>query len=306
MHRLPGLALFVLLLGGALPARAAVPLCVEVVSDDGQTAALSALVNAELGHHPSHSVVSEGCESQLRVELFTLDGARYLTARVGQQVPVRYRLESAEDADTRIREALSQVLRHDPLFLAADIREMSLVQRATRSILQQGHTYLRLELFQMLGRSDNGPVFLPGFGIALTRGSGHWLASARAYTAISTEGVTGTTKTLRLAAGLDGGLTWEASATAPTTFYAHAGIGLQLLRYTGRGVDQGPVGSITKLGAVAESRLGVRFLRHTDTDVDIFLAGYVPMFKTHDVDNPLFGEDGLYTPSLQIGVGVGF
>jgi len=64
--------------------------------------------------------------------------------------------------------------------------------------------------------------------------------------------------------------------------------------------------SLDQVGAVALGRVGVRFLRTHDFDFDVFAGGYLPLFNTDDPDRPLFGEGGLYTPSVQVGVGVGF
>jgi hypothetical protein len=54
------------------------------------------------------------------------------------------------------------------------------------------------------------------------------------------------------------------------------------------------------------ARAGVKFLRTHDYDLDVFVQGYLPLFNTKDADGALFGEKGLYTPSLQMGIGVGF
>jgi hypothetical protein len=41
-------------------------------------------------------------------------------------------------------------------------------------------------------------------------------------------------------------------------------------------------------------------------DQDVSASGHPPLFKVRDQDLPLFGEEGLYTPFIQLGLGVGF
>ena len=50
-------------------------------------------------------------------------------------------------------------------------------------------------------------------------------------------------------------------------------------------------------------RVGARFFRASDFDLDVFVAGYLPLFSTNDPDSLLMDA---YTPSAQLGLGVGF
>ena len=305
------LALFVWLLGSAAPAWAQVSLCVHVQAAAEDEAGLRALVLDEVAHHPTHRVVDEAgedpCAAHLIVELFRVEEGRFLTARAAGAVPLRYPVPDAEALDGRVREAVARVLGTDPVLLAEDVTRLSAFQRATRGILQQGHTRWRIELVQALTRSQPNPSFTSGVGFGVSRGSGHWLAGVRAYVTGTPQGPSGEQRVVRTLSGLDAGLTWEASARGTASFYAHAGLGLQFLDVvatpgpTTLGADH-----LLQVGAVFQSRVGVRFLRHTDADVDLFVAGYVPLYLAHDEDNPVYGEGGLYTPSLQVGLGVGF
>lgn len=300
-------ALVLLVLLAALPARAATTLCLDVRAPEGALAGLRALLVDEVAHHPSHLLLERGCASHLAVELVEVDGARFLTARANDAVPVRYAVREPEALGEVVREAVAATLGTDPVMLAEDPTRLSAVQRASHSILQRGHTRWRVELFEALIRSRPDPCFASGVAFGVTRGSENWLAAVRLYVAGSPQARQAEQRNLRLASGLDAGLTWEASARAATSFYTHAGFGLQVLQFVGLPSDAtGGSDSLVKIGAVFQGRVGLRFLRHTDADLDVFVGGYVPLFNTHDVDAPLLGEGGLYTPSVQVGVGVGF
>ena len=45
--------------------------------------------------------------------------------------------------------------------------------------------------------------------------------------------------------------------------------------------------------------------RTCDFDLDLFAAGYLPMITAKETDRLLFA-DGRWTPSAQVGIGVGF
>ncbi len=302
-----GEVVLLLLLLFASTARAAIPLCVDVRGPEASAADLSRLVQDEVAHHPSHQLVEQGCASRLAVELLDVEGARFLTARANDAIPVRYRVASPEALGDLVRDAVAATLCADPVMLAEDPTRLSAVQRAAHGILQRGLMRYRVELFELMVRSAPDPSFASGVAFGLTRGSESWLAALRLYVAGSPSAREKDQRHLRLASGLDAGLTWEASARASTSFYAHAGLGLQVLQFVGLPSEAtGGADALVKIGAVFQGRVGVRLLRHTDADVDVFLAGYVPLFNTNDVDAPLFGEGGLYTPSVQAGIGIGF
>jgi hypothetical protein len=80
---------------------------------------------------------------------------------------------------------------------------------------------------------------------------------------------------------------------------------VQLLSFEGRmdPADAASVETAIKVGPVLSARAGVRLFRATSFDLDLFVAGHLPLFKTSDPDTLVIDR---YTPSLQIGVGVGF
>ena len=58
-----------------------------------------------------------------------------------------------------------------------------------------------------------------------------------------------------------------------------------------------------KVDAAFSGRIGMRFLRQHNFDFDVFAIGYLPLTNAQDVDSPLPKS---YTPSLQLGLGIGF
>ena len=282
-------------------ARAATPLCLEVRADT-DAAGVRKLVEDELGHHPTHHLVTAGCVSQLVVELFTAAGTRYLTARVNQEVPVRFAIKGPHELDEKLSEALRQVLRNDPVYLAEDLSRLNAVWRSGASLLRHGVNRYRLELFELVGAGGANAVFASGGAFTVARGIDHVQVFARLEVAGSPSNPRDGTITLRVLSGGDLGFLWEASARANATVYLGPGVGLHYLRFEGwqNGAPVTPANAI--LFSVA-ARAGARFLRFYGFDVDLYVQAHFPLYKTHDPDSPLIDA---YTPYAMIGLGVGF
>ncbi len=296
---------FTLASGDAL---AAVDVCVAVNSDGEDKEGFEKLVLSEIGRYPSHRVVDDGCRSKLAVDLFRVGKKRFLTARIDQEVPIRYEIAGDDTLAGKLRDALSLVFGNDPAHLAEDIGRYSLMQRASHSILKRGINIWRVELFQTLSRGGGRVLFAPGGAVAITRGADNWQVLARIYFAGWPGALQSLEPALRIATGGEVGLTYEFSAAAATTFYLSAGAGVQYLRHEGHVQYEGGISEehIDEVGAILFARAGLRFLRIYDFDCDVFVTGYLPLFNTNEPDSLLFGDEGMYTPSIQIGMGVGF
>ncbi len=308
--RAASLTALALCLGLAGQAAAQVPLCLEVErpGEDAALADFPRLVEEVLAHHKSHALVQAGCRVRLRVELFRVGGVLHLTARTDQQVPVRYQVREPDELGGRLKDALSLVLHSEPTYLAEDLEHLSAVERMGHSIGQAGRTAWRLELFEVVTRAP-GAAFATGGAFGVTRGSGHWQILARAYGAGGAERPRGDGRVLRGLAGADVGLAWESHAREDWTFYAGLSLGLQFLRFEGRledGSGEPSLEAVNQVTGALGLRVGMRFFRTHDFDCDVFAMGYLPVTATNDKDVPLWGEGGLYTPSLQLGLGVGF
>jgi hypothetical protein len=284
-------------------ARATVPLCLEVRAD-ADAAGLEKLTVDELAHHPSHHLVARGapCDSRLTVELFSVAGARYLTARVNQEVPVRFAVKSARELEERLGEALRQVLRSDPVYLAEDLSRMNAVWRAGANLVRNGTTRYRLELFELVGSGGKSAVFASGGAFTVARGIDHLQVFARLEVAGSPRSFGPDGVVLRVLAGADAGVLWEASARANTTFYVGPGVGLHYARFEGAqaGREANPLNAL--LFSVA-LRTGVRTLRFYGFDLDLFAQLHLPLYKSADPDTTLVDA---YTPYVEAGLGVGF
>jgi len=282
----------------------AVPLCVTVSAAAKHRGGLKKLVLAQLAHHPSHRVTEEGCLSRLDVELFELEGTFYLTARINREVPIRFALKKIKELEEKLVEGLRRVLGHDPVYLARDVREMSAIQRAAHDVLRRGRNSYCLELFEILMDSGDSVAFASGGGFTVTRGSRHWYIFARVYAGGALGGDPDAGPVLRVAAGGELGLSYEFLSRSLISPYVSAGLGLLVLHFEGRleKTDRDLL-DITDVGGAFSLRAGIRFFRASNFELDVFLAGYLPMFVTNDVDSPLMDT---YTPGLQIGLGAGF
>lgn len=291
----------------ALPCFGQVALCVDVRADEKDLAGFRRLVLEEVGHHPGHRVVAADCRSRLAVELLTVAGRRHLTARVDEEIPVRYEVDDPKDLSHRLTDAIALALHNDPVYLSESLEHQTAFQRFGESI-RKGHNLWRVEAFQVIANGDGNVAQAPGLAVAMTRGSGHWQVAARIYGGGWPASAALGRNELRAMTGFDAGLTWEASEKASTTFYGSGGAGLQYLRFEGL-FDRGGTPTrdhVDQVGLALWLRAGVRFFRWNDFDLDIWAAGYLPCFKTADPDSDLFGGKGAYTPMAQIGLGVGF
>jgi hypothetical protein len=290
-------AVLIALLLIARSARAVVPLCIDVKSDTDERG-LRALVVDELRHYPSHRLVDSGCASILAVELFTAAGVRYLTAHVNQEVPVRFALKSGRDLDDKLGEALRQILRQDPVYLAEDLSRMNAVWRAGANVLKNGSNRYRIDLFEVIGTAGPNAVFASGAALEVARGIDHVSVFARLAVAGSPHNRPDEI-TLRILAGADVGCAWEASARANNTVYLGGGLALHYVRFEGA-PSVNPANTVL-FSAVA--RIGARFLRYYGFDVDLFAQLHLPFYKANDPDSPLVDA---YTPYALAGLGVGF
>lgn len=291
--------------GGAY---AVVQLCVTVRTEPDGQAGLEKLVSSEVGRHPSHQVVASACESRLIVETFDTAGVRYLTVQLDGDVPERATLTKPEDLASQLSSAVTSVLGNDPVALSQDPERWRAMERVTRTVLIRGVNSYRMELFETAMRTDHNLVFAPGVGLGFARGAEKWRVQARLHLSGGLASASGEDRALQLAAGMDGGVIYEASRRANTSGYFGLGAGIALLRLEGlvEPNDRDSASTVNCVGGTLNLRGGVRFLRIFDFEGDIFAQANLPLSTTKQTDNPLWGDSGPYTPYLQVGVGVGF
>jgi hypothetical protein len=294
----------------ALPGRghAAVATCLEVEADDPKVRpGFEKLVRVELARHASHALAQTGCRVSLVVQLFDVGGSRQLTMRLDEEVPVRFTIGKGDSIPDRVAEAMSLVLGNDPVTLAEDVTKLSAIERASHAMAVQGVNIWRFELFEAMYRTGSGAAFAPGGAFGVTRGAASWQVLGRLYLAGWPTEPADDRPILEVVAGADVGISYELSATANATGYFSFGLGLQFMRFERR-VDElgGDVDTLDRFGPHAFGRIGVRLFRFYDFDFDIFAAGYLPMMATKQEGSLVFPEEGRYTMSAQVGVGVGF
>ena len=287
-----------------LCAQAKTRVCLQIKAPDPKMKNFEKLVHDELAHHPTHEVVTDKCQSVLVIEIFEMKKRWFLTARVNQEVPVRHSFKKMEELPHKLKDAVSQVLAHDPVYLADDITHYSSIQRAAHSILKRGNNYWRLELFQGIGRGGDPVSFAPGAAVSITRGADNWQVFVRVFFGGWPGNPRGGDATLAVNTGADVGLTYEFSARSSSSFYVSLGAGLQYQRYSGLLVPDDPdsVDYRNDFGPTLSARVGFRFLRIYNFDCDLFAQGYLPLYPA-DVDS-LIGK--FYPVTLQAGFGVGF
>lgn len=287
-----------------LCAQARTRICLQIKAPDKQMKNFEKLVRAELAHHPTHEMVADKCQSVLAIEIFELKQTWYLTARVNQEVPVRHGFKKMDDLEHKLKDAISQVLSHDPVYLADDITHYSSIQRAANSILKRGNNYWRLELFQGIGRGGSPVALSPGGAVSITRGADNWQVFVRVFFGGWPGNPRGEDAVLAVNTGTDVGLTYEFSEKSSSSFYVSLGVGLQYQRYSGL-LDPGDPESVdyrNDFGPTLSARAGFRFLRIYNFDCDVFVQGYLPLYPA-DIDS-LIGK--FYPVTLQAGFGVGF
>ncbi|HEX7670001.1 MAG TPA: hypothetical protein VF395_10470, partial [Polyangiaceae bacterium] len=116
-------AVFVLVsLASSARAQEKVRTCVVVESSAAaERQALTTLVESGVDRHPSHHAVKDECSTYLRVELIEIGGDRFLTGRVGGEVPDRVQIagKGGKALESALAELLRVVLGNDPVTLKA-------------------------------------------------------------------------------------------------------------------------------------------------------------------------------------------
>ncbi len=306
-HLLAGLLFATCLIVSGL-ASAEVTLCLKAQSDRDDTAGLTSLIRSEVARHPSHRIVEQRCEQTLTADLFHAGTTRYLSLGIAGQVPERQSVPDGSPLDGAVTHAVSLVLGNDPLSLTEDPAKFSALERDAHSVLVKGHNTYRLELFQLVTRTDTNYPTTPGAAVSFARGAQHWQVFARLHASGWPGTVRGSHRVVKLSSGFDLGLQYETSLTGFATPYFGASIGMLLMSLDGRYVPSDPksLESVVSVGLDLGLRAGVRAMRWLDFDVDAFTAVRLPMFATHETDGHLFGDKGIYTPQLELGIGVGF
>lgn len=264
------------------------------------------LAKNELAKYPSHKLVTKNCKSTIYIETFSFSDMNFVTLRTANEVPIRNQYKSTSDLVYQLEKGLKIVLGNDPVYLKENIAQYSEMQRALHSVNIQGIKLFRIELVESITRTGQGASFSPGLALGFTKGSRNLFIFSRLHGTFKVPGNSSNDVWLQFAAGIDGGLTYEFNHHKNTSFYVGAGLGAAYQRFEGY-VDT-KTDSVNELLLQAFARFGVRMFRMMDFDLDFFVMPYLPFMPASDADSKLLGKVNrkAYTPSVQMGLGVGF
>ncbi|MBF0432899.1 MAG: hypothetical protein HQK83_16560 [Fibrobacteria bacterium] len=281
-------------------------ICLDIDNEpDVRFKNLEKLVRTEMQMFPAYRVDSANCQSELKVDLFTLAGAYNLTVQISGQVPLRYSFTNGDELGGILRKAIALVLDNDPVRLRKDITHYSKASLAVHNLRVRGNNLFRIELFQQLTLVGDELSSLPGMAFSFTRSADHWQVYGKGNVAAQFDRVAYTKASVNFSLGADVGVGYELNNKNVNTPYASLGAGIQHLSFEGYTSGNERKGDLRKTGPVLYCRTGYRFFRITNFDFDIFVASYIPLFLSQNEETPLFRDDGKYTPSFQFGIGVG-
>jgi hypothetical protein len=296
----------IVLLSYARGARAQgmVDTCVKVVTSRSDAAELERLVKSEVARHPTHVVVERDCRTTLEVELVEIAEGRFLTGRIGSQVPYRVRIEGKDGLVPALEELLRVVLHNDPVTLEGP-KQQSFLAASVDQLRRRGHNLYGLEAFEWIAPVGGSLEQLPGGALRIRREVASFFVGLRMGGAFRVEG----RRRLELRPMAEVAVHAEvglfASSAADSTFYASALVGIEHQRYAGPAplLGEGATGDALATGLSLGLRGGVELLRTTDVRFDLFLQALVPAFVAHDIDG---GVIHAWVPSATIGGGVAF
>ena len=160
-------------LSAATASAQVVRVCVHVESAD-EPESLGRLIRSEVDAHPTHGAVDEGCDQHLRVELFSLEGARFLTGRLDALVPERVEVDG-ELAES-VEELVTVLLHNDPVRLdgpGSDAGLSGALERLRRSRRSWG-----VSLEERLALLGSQVLALPGLALRVRRELPQWSVGA--------------------------------------------------------------------------------------------------------------------------------
>lgn len=301
-------ALALLLVPALAAAQEKVATCVHVEPGPHDRDALARLVASEVDRHPSHRAVrpvTEKCTVHLRVELIEIGGQRFLTGRVGGEVPDRVRVEGQDGAalEKAVGDLLRVVLGSDPVVL----REPGGHSWFSDHVLQlRDHARRTFDVALLeSGHLASGRLgFTPGLLLGYTREIVDWQVGVEAsveQTFDEHPGRLALDTQIRLQAAVSHFFSADADASA----FAGASLGLAHQRFSGpRAADIGTGDGVYAVtGPALGLRGGVELLRTTSTRAFVMAEALVPVFWANDQQADV--AHGWF-PGLTLGAGARF
>jgi hypothetical protein len=279
--------------------------CILVDGPPAERAALERLVASEVERHPSHRAAGDHCAVHLKVELVEVDGDRFLTGRVGGEVPERVHVDGRDGKalESATSELLRIVLGNDPVVLRAPGGQTWFSERVA-ALKSHGRGTFDVGLLQTVSLLPGSAAFLPGLSLAYAREAAdvqvgiqaEWVQNfdgEKAWLALDTE------------VRLDATMTLFFSRDADVSGFAGLSLGLAHQRFSGpRAVDVGGGhGTYSATGPSLGLRAGVEFFRTTDTRAFALFEALVPAFLANDDQADVVHA---WVPTFSLGAGARF
>lgn len=294
-------------LGVAAPVQAQekVATCVVVEGPTAETEALRKLVQSEVDRHPSHRAVASGCAVHLKVELIQIGSDRFLTGRVGGEVPQRVHVEGqgGKPLETALDELMRIVLGNDPIALKAPGGQ-SWFSEKTFSLKDHGQNTLDIAFLESASPVAGSMTFDPGIHLGFSREIESWQVGVEAVWAQGLHDHAGSVD-LDTLIRLQAALTLFASAEADTSAFAGLSLGLAHQRFSGPRAAElgGGDGSYNVTGPGAGLRGGIEFFRTTTMRAFALAEVFLPIFWADDQQAEVMKG---WVPTFSLAAGVRF
>jgi hypothetical protein len=298
------LAIAVLLCPRAAGAQGVVSTCVKVVSSRDDVRDLERLVKSEVARHPTHVVADGECRTHLEVELIEVKEGRFLTGRIGSQVPHRVRIEGKDGLTAALEELLRVVLHNDPVTLEGP-RQQNWLSGSVDQLRRKGQNLYGAEVFEWAALVGGKPRQLPGLALRLRREVGSWHVGLRLAAAVWPETMRRSELEPALHIAAHAEVAKFASALSDASAYASVMVGVEHQRFRGPAplLGEGAYGTASDTGLSLGLRGGVEVLRTTDVRFDLFVQALFPVFLTKDDDGGVMRQ---WVPSVAVGGGLAF
>ncbi|MFK7999113.1 MAG: hypothetical protein AB8H86_05930 [Polyangiales bacterium] len=275
-----------------------IPTCVSV-SSASEADALARLVRLEVDRHASHQVAQPDCTSRMHVELFTLEGRRWLTGRIDDAVP--HRLEVEDSLELAIEELVTILLHNDPQRLRRPSEDQGL-SGALGRLQREGNSLWSLEVFELLGLIEGELYSATGFGFAYRREHAQWSLALHVAVATRTSAVPQS-----LALMVVGDVAFDVRYAFSSDAAASGFLGLQL------GLEhqwmRGPLASdpsrrdsANRTGLFVGMRGGVELFRTTRSRLELFVQANLPLFRARDEEGEVVKN---WFPTARVGIALG-
>jgi hypothetical protein len=280
--------------------------CVSVDGPASNRGALEQLVTSEVDRHPSHRAASEPCDTHLRVELIEVQGDRFLTGRVGGEVPQRVPVEGKDGRAlaSAVSELIRIVLGNDPVVLHTP-GEQSFFGARVLELKNVGRNTIDFAVLETASLVSERATFLPGLRVGYTREVSRWQVGIEATFAQRLTSHPGTLD-LDSLGRLELAGTLYFSNDADVAGFGGATLGLTYQRYRGpRAADfGGGDGEYSAVGPSLGFCTGVEIFRSTSTRATLFIEGHLPMFVANDEETEIVVDT--WVPSVSLGVAARF